>query len=173
MAPAQNVLLLAAGYFFYGCWDWRFLSLLILSTTIDYFCGLFVARAEDPKKRAVVLGLSMAVNLGMLGFFKYCNFFVDSLQVLMGRFGVEVSVPVLEVLLPIGISFYTFQSMAYVIDVYRREIEPTRNFLQFAVFVSFFPHLVAGPIMHPKILLPQVAKPRPLQPRPVLPRAST
>ena len=157
---AQNALLLAAGYFFYGCWDWRFLSLLILSTTIDYGCGLAVARVESPRKRAAVLALSMAVNLGMLGFFKYFDFFAGSMRHLLERFGFEGATPLLDVLLPIGISFYTFQSMAYVIDVYRREIEPTRDFLRFAVFVSFFPHLVAGPIMQPKTLLPQVARPR-------------
>ncbi len=157
---AQNVILLGAGYFFYGCWDWRFLSLLIGSTLVDYACGLVVHRTQRPGKRKLVLGLSMAVNLGMLGFFKYCNFFTASFQDLFQHFGVELSMPVLQVLLPIGISFYTFQSMAYVIDVYREEIEPTKNLLDFAVFVSFFPHLVAGPIMQPKTLLPQVAERR-------------
>jgi D-alanyl-lipoteichoic acid acyltransferase DltB (MBOAT superfamily) len=157
---AQNALLLAAGYAFYGCWDWRFLSLLVLSTAVDYACGLAVSRAEAPGKRALVLALSLAVNLGVLGFFKYCDFFAGSLQVLLDRLGVEASMPLLNVLLPIGISFYTFQSMAYVIDVYRRQIEPTRDLLQFAVFVSFFPHLVAGPIMQPRTLLPQVSRPR-------------
>ena len=157
---AQNGFLLAAGYVFYGSWDWRFLSLLVLSTVVDFVCGLAVARIKAPKQRALMLFLSMAVNLGALGFFKYCDFFTGSLQVLLDRFGINVSMPVLNVLLPIGISFYTFQSMAYVIDVYRKQIEPTRDLLQFAVFVSFFPHLVAGPIMQPKTLLPQVARPR-------------
>ncbi|QDV32853.1 MBOAT family O-acyltransferase [Tautonia plasticadhaerens] len=157
---AQNAVLLAAGYAFYGCWDWRFLGLLVLSTVVDYGCGLAVARVDAPRARGLVLGLSLAVNLGVLGFFKYCDFFTGSLQVLLDRVGVEASLPVLDVLLPIGISFYTFQSMAYVIDVYRRHVAPTRDLLQFAVFVSFFPHLVAGPIMQPRTLLPQVARPR-------------
>ena len=103
--------------------------------------------------------LSMAFNLGMLGYFKYFNFFAESLQAVLGRAGLTVPLRHLEVVLPIGISFYTFQSMSYVIDVYRREIKPTRNLVQFAVFVSFFPHLVAGPIMRPTTLLPQVAAP--------------
>ncbi|CAN5609699.1 MBOAT family protein [soil metagenome] len=157
---AQNLLLLSAAYYFYGCWNWKFLSLLVISTAVDYCCGLLVERAEIPLKRKLYLALSMVVNLGMLGYFKYCNFFVDSLQELLARSGIETSLPTLSVLLPIGISFYTFQSMAYVIDVYRRDIPATKNFVQFATFVSFFPHLVAGPIMRPTILLPQVQNKR-------------
>ncbi|WP_233578197.1 MBOAT family O-acyltransferase [Tautonia sociabilis] len=157
---AQNALLLGAGYVFYACWDWRFLGLLVLSTVVDYGCGLLVHRVKVPRTRRMLLALSMIANLGMLGFFKYCDFFVGSLALLLDRLGIEASPPTLGVLLPIGISFYTFQSMAYVIDVYRREIEPTRDFLSFAVFVSFFPHLVAGPIMQPRTLLPQVSRPR-------------
>jgi D-alanyl-lipoteichoic acid acyltransferase DltB (MBOAT superfamily) len=158
--PAQNVLLLAAGYYFYACWSPRFLSLLILSTIVDYACGLWLARVESLRSRRVILAVSMALNLGMLGFFKYSNFFVESLHALLASAGVSIPVRHLEVVLPIGISFYTFQSMSYVIDVYRREIAPTRNFVQFATFVSFFPHLVAGPIMRPTWLLPQVASQR-------------
>ncbi len=157
---AQNVLLLGAAYYFYSRWDPRFLSLLILSTVMDYACGLWVAREEDPGRRKAVVALSMALNLGMLGFFKYYNFFADSLHAALARGGLSVSLWHLQVALPIGISFYTFQSMSYVIDVYRREIPPTRNLVQFAAFVSFFPHLVAGPIMRPTTLLPQVASPR-------------
>jgi D-alanyl-lipoteichoic acid acyltransferase DltB (MBOAT superfamily) len=156
----QNLLLLAASYYFYACWDPRFLALLVLSTVMDYGCGLAVARIDDPRRRKLFVVLSMALNLGMLGYFKYFNFFAESLHAALAHAGVNVALAHLEVVLPIGISFYTFQSMSYVIDVYRREIAPTRNLVQFAAFVSFFPHLVAGPIMRPTTLLPQVAQPR-------------
>ncbi|MDR3632399.1 MAG: MBOAT family protein [Isosphaeraceae bacterium] len=156
----QNVLLLAAGYYFYACWNWRFLSLLILSTVMDYGCGIAVDRITAPRKRKGFVALSMALNLGMLGCFKYYNFFAESLHDLLTRLGLNVPLSQLDVVLPIGISFYTFQSMSYVIDVYRKDIKPTRNLLEFATFVSFFPHLVAGPIMRPTTLLPQVAGPR-------------
>ena len=156
----QNIVLLSAGYYFYACWNPRFLSLLILSTVVDYACGLWVDRAQGPRRRRAIVALSMAFNLGMLGYFKYYNFFAESLQTALGRAGLAISLRHLEVVLPIGISFYTFQSMSYVIDVYRRQMKPTRNLVQFAVFVSFFPHLVAGPIMRPQVLLPQVASRR-------------
>jgi alginate O-acetyltransferase complex protein AlgI len=156
----QNLLLLAASYYFYACWDARFLALLILSTSMDYACGLAVDRIEEPRRRKLFVAVSMALNLGMLGYFKYYNFFADSLHVALARAGWTVSLSHLNLVLPIGISFYTFQSMSYVIDVYRRDIKPTRNFIEFAAFVSFFPHLVAGPIMRPTTLLPQVASPR-------------
>ncbi len=156
----QNYLLLAASYYFYACWDPRFLSLLILSTVMDYACGLAVDRIEAPRKRRLFVALSMALNLGMLGYFKYYNFFAESLHVALLKAGVNVPLSQLNVVLPIGISFYTFQSMSYVIDVYRRDIKPTRNIVQFAAFVSFFPHLVAGPIMRPTTLLPQIERPR-------------
>jgi D-alanyl-lipoteichoic acid acyltransferase DltB (MBOAT superfamily) len=163
----QNCLLLAASYYFYSCWNpyedkvSRFLGLLVLSTVMDYACGLAVDRIEDARKRKLFVALSMALNLGMLGYFKYYNFFAESLHAALARAGVHVSLMFLQnVVLPIGISFYTFQSMSYVIDVYRRDIKPTRNLIEFATFVSFFPHLVAGPIMRPTTLLPQVARPR-------------
>jgi D-alanyl-lipoteichoic acid acyltransferase DltB (MBOAT superfamily) len=156
----QNILLLGAAYYFYSRWDARFLSLLILSTVMDFACGLWVARVEDPRRRRGVVALSMALNLGLLGYFKYYNFFADSLQAVLARAGLAIPLAHLEVVLPIGISFYTFQSMSYVIDISRREIAPTRNLVQFATFVSFFPHLVAGPIMRPTTLLPQVASRR-------------
>src|SRR5579883_3488028 len=156
----QNCLLLAASYYFYACWDPRFLTLLVLSTAMDYACGLAVDRIEDSRKRTLFVALSMALNLGMLGYFKYYNFFAESLQTALARVGIAVPLSRLNVVLPIGISFYTFQSMSYVIDVYRRDLKPTRNFIEFAAFVSFFPHLVAGPIMRPTSLLPQVARPR-------------
>jgi D-alanyl-lipoteichoic acid acyltransferase DltB (MBOAT superfamily) len=156
----QNVLLLAGAYYFYACWNPKFLSLLILSTVMDYACGLAVDRIEVPSKRKLFVAFSMALNLGMLGYFKYYNFFAESLQALLERVGLHVPLAHLQIVLPIGISFYTFQSMSYVIDAYRREIKPTRDLLHFATFVSFFPHLVAGPIMRPTALLPQVANPR-------------
>jgi alginate O-acetyltransferase complex protein AlgI len=153
----QNLVLLGAGYYFYACWNPKFLLLLILSTVVDYGCGILVDRVTQMRMRRVVVALSMAINLGVLGYFKYFNFFAESLQAALGRAGLSVPLWQLEVVLPIGISFYTFQSMSYVIDVYRREIKPTRNLFQFALFVSFFPHLVAGPIMRATTLLPQVA----------------
>jgi alginate O-acetyltransferase complex protein AlgI len=156
----QNYLLLAASYYFYSCWDPRFLSLLLLSTAMDYACGLAVDRIDAPRKRKMFVAISMVLNLGMLGYFKYYNFFAESLQAALARGGISVPLAQLNVVLPIGISFYTFQSMSYVIDVYRRDIKPTRNFIEFAAFVSFFPHLVAGPIMRPTTLLPQIEKPR-------------
>jgi alginate O-acetyltransferase complex protein AlgI len=157
---AQNILLLGSGYYFYACWNARLLSLLVLSTLMDFGCGLWVDREQRSRRRRVIVALSMALNLGLLGYFKYYNFFADSLQVLLARLGLPVPLAHLKIVLPIGISFYTFQSMSYVIDVYRRQIKPTRNLIQFATFVSFFPHLVAGPIMRPTTLLPQVAAPR-------------
>lgn len=156
----QNVLLLAASYYFYACWDPRFLILLILSTIVDFGCGLAVDRIERPGPRKLFVALSMAFNLGLLGTFKYYDFFAGSLQTALAQAGWTVRPWLLDVALPIGISFYTFQSMSYVIDVYRRDLKPTRNLLQFASFVSFFPHLVAGPIMRPTTLLPQIERPR-------------
>jgi D-alanyl-lipoteichoic acid acyltransferase DltB (MBOAT superfamily) len=157
---AQNVLLLAASYYFYACWNPKFLALLVISTAFDFACGLALERIEAPRRRKLFVGLSMALNLGMLGYFKYYNFFAESLQAALERAGVHVALAHLNVVLPIGISFYTFQSMSYVIDVYRREIRPTRNLSHFAAFVSFFPHLVAGPIMRPTTLLPQIERRR-------------
>ncbi len=157
---AQNVLLLGAGYYFYACWNPRFLALLILSTLVDYGCGLWIDQFENRRGRRWILNISIALNLGVLGYFKYRNFFAENLYDLLLRSGISVSRWHLDVALPIGISFYTFQSMSYVIDVYRREIKPTRNLVQFATFVSFFPHLVAGPIMRATSLLPQVARRR-------------
>ena len=133
---------------------------MILSTVMDYGCGLAVDRIEAPTKRKLFVALSMALNLGMLGYFKYSNFFAESLQAMLARSGLGVKLGHLELVLPIGISFYTFQSMSYVIDVYRRDIKPTRNLIQFAAFVSFFPHLVAGPIMRPTTFLPQIESKR-------------
>src|SRR5689334_10694399 len=156
----QNWLLLVASYYFYAAWDWRFLGLLIASTLIDYVCALAIDRAENPRRRKLLLTLSLGFNLSMLGFFKYFNFFAGSLHGLFALAGWQLDFFTLKVLLPIGISFYTFMTMSYVIDVYRREITPTRNLLEFAVFIAYFPHLVAGPILRASKLLWQVERPR-------------
>ena len=157
---AQNRLLLVASYVFYGYWDWRFLSLIAISTVIDYGVGLILSRSESPRKRKWLLFLSVFANLGLLGFFKYFNFFADSFAGLLGMFGMDAGYVTLNIVLPVGISFYTFQTMSYTIDIYHRKIEPTRSFLDFALFVSFFPQLVAGPIERAVNLLPQVSHPR-------------
>jgi alginate O-acetyltransferase complex protein AlgI len=156
----QNWLLLIASYYFYAAWDYRFLALLAASTLVDYSCGLVLGRLTDQRRRRWVMGLSIGFNLAMLGFFKYFNFFADNLHALFATIGWPMDFVTLRVLLPIGISFYTFVTMSYVIDVYRREIEPTRNLVDFAVFVAYFPHLVAGPILRATALLPQIQRPR-------------
>lgn len=155
----RNPCLLAAGYFFYGCWDWRFLGLLALSTVIDFSAGQLMSRSTDPQWRKLVLVCSISANLVILGFFKYFNFFADSFVGLMHGFGLQVSAPTLSVVLPVGISFYTFQSMSYAIDVYRRETQPADRFLDYATYVAYFPQLVAGPIERAGHLLPQIVSP--------------
>ena len=157
---AQNWLLLVASYYFYAAWDWRFLGLLVASTLVDYTCGRALAASHTPAARRTLLCLSLGFNLMLLGFFKYFNFFADSLYGVFGALGWQLDFVTVRVLLPVGISFYTFVTMSYVIDVYRREITPTRDLLDFAVFVAFFPHLVAGPILRASRLLPQIATPR-------------
>ncbi len=156
----QNWFLLVASYVFYGYWDWRFLTLLAISTLTDFYVGRRLFRTEHVATRKRLLAVSVCVNLGLLGFFKYFNFFVDSMGAIIEGFGMEPHMPLLRVLLPIGISFYTFQTLSYTIDIYRRRLEPTDDLLDFAVFVSFFPQLVAGPIERARNLLPQVATPR-------------
>jgi len=157
---AQNWLLLVASYYFYASWNYRFLTLLVGSTIVDYTCGRVLGSLTDPRRRRLVMWLSIGFNLTMLGFFKYYNFFADNFAALFAAAGWHADFVTLRVLLPIGISFYTFVTMSYVIDVYRREIEPTTNFVDFAVFVGYFPHLVAGPILRATTLLPQIARPR-------------
>lgn len=157
---AQNAWLLLAGCVFYGWWDWRFLGLLAVSTLTDFVVGRKVFDATDPaaKKRWVAVG--MTVNLVILGFFKYFNFFVDSAGMLLQALGVEAHLPTLRIILPIGLSFYTFQSMSYTLDVYRGKFEPTRDLIGFLAFVSFFPQMVAGPIERAGHMLPQFLQPR-------------
>lgn len=156
---AQNLLLLAASYVFYGAWSWKFLLLLCFSTLLDYGCGRWVEAAQGARRRAVVI-LSATVNLGLLGFFKYSGFFVSQAAALLHSLGFEPHVRVLEVVLPVGISFYTFQSLGYVLDVYRRKLPAERNLLDYALFVAFFPQLVAGPIQRATHMLPQVKRER-------------
>lgn len=157
---AQNVLLLVASYIFYGWWDWRFLSLIVASTFLDYFVALALQKSEPLSKRKFLLGLSLIGNLGMLGFFKYYNFFVASWVEAWSSIGISMEASTLNVILPVGISFYTFQTLSYTIDVYRKEMQPTKNFIDFAAFVTFFPQLVAGPIERASHLLPQFYKNR-------------
>lgn len=156
----QNLLIVIASYVFYGWWDWRFLSLILFSTIIDYGVGLGLAKQENPTKRKVLLWTSILVNLGFLGFFKYYNFFLDNFTTAFSFFGTEINGDSLNIILPVGISFYTFQTLSYTIDVYKRKLNPTRNFIAFSAFVSFFPQLVAGPIERATNLLPQFYKKR-------------
>ena len=156
----QNRMLLAASCVFYGAWDWRFLFLMFVSITTDFLCGRAIARSGNVATRKRYVALGVCVNLGILGFFKYFNFFAENFAVLIGRFGFSGNLPVLQIILPVGISFYTFQSMSYLVDVYRQEVKPVKSYLDYALFVSFFPQLVAGPIMRAKTLLPQVLAPR-------------
>lgn len=156
----QNHLLLAASYFFYGWWDWRFLFLLALSTVMDFTCGLMIVRFQDKRRKKMFLVFSMILNLTLLGFFKYFNFFAESLHDSLATLGISLPMPALNILLPVGISFYTFQSMSYVIDVYRGHLRPSAKLAEFALFVSFFPQLVAGPIERATELLPRVQNPR-------------
>ncbi len=155
---AQNIFLLIVSYIFYGWWDWRFLFLLVLSTCIDYFFGLIVYKAKKRKK--LYLTLSILNNLLVLGFFKYYNFFIDSLHAAFLKIGFDFNPPLLQILLPVGISFYTFHGMSYVFDIYRDKTVPTKKFVDYSVFVCFFPLLVAGPIERATHLLPQVKKRR-------------
>ena len=151
----QNLLIVAASYFFYACWDWKFLSLIVFSTIVDYTVGLNLKSQENPSKRKILLWISILVNLGLLGFFKYYNFFLDNFIEAFSFFGQEFQANSLNVILPVGISFYTFQTLSYSIDVYKKKLDPTTDFIAFSAFVSFFPQLVAGPIERATNLLPQ------------------
>lgn len=156
----QNLLLLVSSYFFYGCWDWRFLFLLIFSTFLDYFSGLMIFRSETQTARRAWLLISVLTNLGFLGFFKYYNFFAHSMADFLFLFGLKANPYSLGIILPVGISFYTFHGLSYVFDVFNRKIKPTTNWVDYSVFVSFFPLLVAGPIERATHLLPQIEQPR-------------
>ena len=156
----QNLLLLAASYFFYGWWDWRFCGLLALSTVVDFFVANYMASTANARWRKVLLWVSICVNLGILGLFKYFDFFVKSAAGMITTFGMNPNELLLEVALPVGISFYTFQTLAYTVSVYRKQVKPTKDFISFAVYVAYFPQLVAGPIERSENLLPQIQKPR-------------
>ncbi len=156
----QNRLLLVASYVFYGYWDWRFLSLLALSTIIDYNVGRWLGQTEQPRRRRWLLAASVVSNLGILATFKYFNFFAESFAQCLAAVGFAADYATLNIVLPVGISFYTFQTLSYTIDVYRRKLEPCRRLENLALFVAFFPQLVAGPIERAGRLLPQITQPR-------------
>jgi D-alanyl-lipoteichoic acid acyltransferase DltB (MBOAT superfamily) len=154
----QNFLILSASYLFYGWWDWRFLSLILFSTIVDFTVGQKLRKEENQLKRKTLLWTSILVNLGFLGFFKYYNFFLKNFISAFSFFGQDIQANSLNIILPVGISFYTFQTLSYTIDVYKRKLEPTKDFIAFSAFVSFFPQLVAGPIERATNLLPQFYK---------------
>ncbi|MDC1515520.1 MBOAT family protein [Polaribacter sp.] len=156
----QNALIVLASYVFYGWWDWRFLSLILFSTLVDYTIGIKLKSEKNQTKRKILLWTSIFVNLGFLGFFKYANFFLDNFTAAFSFFGSEIATHSLDIILPVGISFYTFQTLSYTIDVYKQKLEPTNDFIVFSAFVSFFPQLVAGPIERATNLLPQFYKKR-------------
>ena len=156
----QNFLIVTTSYLFYGWWDWRFLSLILFSTVVDYTIGRKLRTEENQTKRKIFLWTSILINLGFLGFFKYYNFFLDNFITAFSFFGTEIKANTLNIILPVGISFYTFQTLSYTIDVYKRKLEATKDFIAFSAFVSFFPQLVAGPIERATHLLPQFYKKR-------------
>ena len=156
----QNILILLSSYLFYGWWDWRFLSLIFFSTVIDFLIGKGIEKNEKPLNRKYLLWISILINIGFLGFFKYYNFFIDNFMYAFSTLGIELNYQSLKIILPVGISFYTFQTLSYTIDVYKRKLKPTTEFITFAAFVSFFPQLVAGPIERATNLLPQFKKNR-------------
>lgn len=156
----QNIFLLIASYFFYGCWDWRFLFLLAISTFLCYYGGLKIQDATTRSGRKIWMIISVVVNISFLGFFKYFNFFIDSFQDFLQLFGLTPHLHTLQIILPVGISFYTFHGLSYVLDIYNEKIKPTRNWVDYSLFVSFFPLLVAGPIERATHLLPQIEKAR-------------
>lgn len=159
---SQKIWLLLSSYVFYCSWDYRFLFLLWLSTSVDYLCALFLTKTDSRPKRRIFLCLSLTVNLLILGFFKYCNFFLENAYSFLKFLGASAAAPSLQIILPIGISFYTFQAMGYVIDVYRKETPAEKNWINYALYVSFFPQLISGPIEKAKRLLPQLKQRRPL-----------
>ncbi|MFG0261475.1 MAG: MBOAT family O-acyltransferase, partial [Novipirellula sp. JB048] len=160
----QNLWLLAASYLFYGWWDWRFLALIAISSAVDFTVGNRLTAATRDHHRRRWLMLSIIANLGILGFFKYYNFFIESFVDASERLGIQANLYTLQIILPVGISFYTFQSLSYTIDVYRKHVEPTRDWIAFFAYVSFFPQLVAGPIERAAHLLPQFLRPRTFDP---------
>ena len=156
----QNLFIIFSSYIFYGWWDWRFLFLILLSTVTDFFCGLKIFSSSNWKNKKRWLLLSLFVNLTLLAIFKYFNFFIESWLAMFSVLGIEINYNSIKIILPVGISFYTFQTLTYTIDIFKNKIKPTNDFIQFAGFVSFFPQLVAGPIERAKNLLPQFSRKR-------------
>ncbi|MFS4448969.1 MBOAT family O-acyltransferase [Maribacter sp. 2307UL18-2] len=156
----QNCVIVLASYFFYAWWDWKFLSLILFSTVVDYWVGVGLSKYQEKQHRKLLLGTSIIVNLGLLGFFKYYNFFLENFVTAFSFLGNDIQSNTLNIILPVGISFYTFQTLSYSIDVYRKKLQPTKDFVAFAAFVCFFPQLVAGPIERATNLLPQFYKKR-------------
>jgi D-alanyl-lipoteichoic acid acyltransferase DltB (MBOAT superfamily) len=154
------MLLLFASFYFYACWDWRFMFLLLFSILLDYVSGIKIENSSGKREAKIWLTLSIVINLGFLGFFKYYNFFIESFAELLNGFGLKTNVWLLNIVLPVGISFYTFHGLSYVIDVYKKRISSEKNFIDYAVFVSYFPLLVAGPIERATHLLPQIQRKR-------------
>ena len=163
-APLRKMLLLGASYFFYGYWDWAFCFLLLFNAIVSYIGGLLIDKSQTGTTRKRILALVVAIDLALLGYFKYAGFFIDSLREFLERLGLERELPFLEIILPVGISFFTFQSISYVVDVYRKQIHASRSFVDLALYISFFPQLVAGPIVRAAHFMPQ------LDNRPVLTR---
>ena len=156
----QNLLIVVASYIFYGMWDWRFLFLILFSTVVDYTMGILIEKNDSKNKKKLFLWISILVNLGFLGYFKYSNFFLENFVYAFSFLGQDLKFRGLEIVLPVGISFYTFQTLSYTIDVYRKKLSPTKDFIAFSAFVSFFPQLVAGPIERATHLLPQFYRKR-------------
>lgn len=155
---AQNLLVVVVSYIFYGWWDWRFLILIFITTLFSYISGLMINKFREKGK--IICAVNIIINLAILGYYKYFNFFADNLQLLFSQFGYQLDWVTLDIILPVGISFYTFQALSYTIDVYRKDTPATRDFIAFTSFISFFPQLVAGPIERSTNLLPQFLKPR-------------
>ncbi len=156
----QNRMLLIASWFFYACWDWRFVGLIILISTVDFICGGKIAATENKKIRRQWLAVALLIDLGILAYFKYMNFFIDSFIAATGTIGFDISTPVLNIILPAGISFFIFQSMSYSIDIYRDELKPEKSLIDFYTFVAFFPQLLAGPIVRAQEFLFQLSEKR-------------
>lgn len=155
---AQNLLVVVVSYIFYGWWDWRFLILIFITTLFSYISGLMINKFREKGK--IICAVNIIINLAILGYYKYFNFFADNLQLLFSQFGYQLDWVTLDIILPVGISFYTFQALSYTIDVYRKDTQATKDFIAFTSFISFFPQLVAGPIERSTNLLPQFLKPR-------------
>ena len=158
---ARKNMLLLASYYFYMCWDWRFAALLLFSTAVNFYCGAMIAKSQQEGRRKFWVGVALFFCLGLLAYFKYLNFFIDSTADLLRGFGFNADMALLQIALPVGISFYTFQSLSYTLDIYRRQENPTGSFRDYALFVAFFPTLLAGPITRAKQFLPQLESPLP------------